>query len=67
MDCDRLARQSFGMLKICKNHIHSTFELCLWKKKMKKKEGEKVEAFKFGFSNLLTVGETFGVDVALDY
>ena len=39
MDCNRLARESFGMLKICKNLV--LFELCSWKKnKKKKKEDE---------------------------
>ena len=31
MGSNRLARHSFGMLKICKDRL--LFELCLWKKK----------------------------------
>ena len=33
MESNRLARQSFGMFKFCKDHIHVHFELILWKKK----------------------------------
>ena len=42
MGSNRLARQSFGMLKTCKDRI--LFELCLWEKKeeiRKKEEGRK--------------------------
>ena len=57
MESKRLARQSFGMLKIHKDRI--LFELCLWKKKEeeKKKKVNKIEIFKFGFSNLLKFSE----------
>ena len=61
MGSNRLARQSFGMLKIRKDRI--LFELCLWEKKeerRKKKEEErrrkkmnKIEIFKFGFFKLV--------------
>ena len=54
MGSNRLARQSFGMLKIRKDRI--LFELCLWKKKEEEEEEEerrkkmnKIEIFKFGF------------------
>ena len=57
MECNRLARQSFGMLKIRKDRI--LFELCLWEKKEEEEEEEeeeerrkkmnKIEIFKFGF------------------
>ena len=59
MDCNRLARQSFGMLKICKNCV--LFYLRLWKKKEeRKRKMNKIEIFMFGFSNLLKVSGTFG-------
>ena len=58
MGSNRVARQSFGMLKIRKDRI--LFELCLWKKKKKeKKEKErrkkmnKIEIFNFGFFKLV--------------
>ena len=55
MGSNRLARQSFGMLKICKDHI--LFELCLWEKKEeeeeRKKKMNKIEFFKFGFFKLV--------------
>ena len=37
------------------------------KKKKKKKEVNKMEIFKFDFSNLLKVSGSFGVDIALEY
>ena len=65
MGSNRLARQSFGMLKIRKDRI--LFELCLWEKKEeRRKKMNKIEIFKFGFSNLLKVNGTFGVDIALE-
>ena len=64
MGSNRLARQSFGMFKICKDCI--LFELFMWKKKERKKRN-KMEIFKFGFSNLLKVSGTFGADIALEY
>ena len=36
MDCNRLARQSLGMLKIRKNRV-----VCSWKKKKKTKKKKK--------------------------
>ena len=39
MECNRVARQSFGMLKIRKDRI--LFELCLWEKKERKKKKKK--------------------------
>ena len=65
MGSNRVARQSFGMLKICKDHI--LFELCLWKKKERRKKMNKSKFSSFGFSNLLKVSGTFGVDIALEY
>ena len=41
MECNRLARQSFGMLKIRKDRI--LFELCLWEKKEEEEEEEEEE------------------------
>ena len=47
-----LARQSFGVLKICKDSIH--FELCLRKKKEdEERKMNKPEIFKFGFFKLV--------------
>ena len=61
MGSNRLARQSFGMLKTRKDRI--LFELCLWEKKERKKERKKkeerrkkmnkIEIFKFGFFKLV--------------
>ena len=39
MGSNRLARQSFGMLKIRKDRI--LFELCLWEKKKERKKKKK--------------------------
>ena len=66
MGSNRLARQLFGMLKICKDRI--LFELCLWKKKEeeRRKKMSKIEIFKLGFLNLLNVSGTFVVDIALE-
>ena len=60
MDSNRLARQSLGMLKICKYLILLS---SAWEEE--RREMNKIEIFKFGFSNLLKVNGTFGVDVAL--
>ena len=67
MGSNRLARQSFGMLKIRQDHI--LFELCLWEKKerRRRKKKNKIEIFEFGFSNLLKVSGTYGVEIALEY
>ena len=74
MGRNRLARHSFGVLKICKDLI--LFELCLWKKKERKKERKKEEEerrltkSKFSslfFSNLLKFSGTFELDIALEY
>ena len=55
MGSNRLATQSFGMLKFHKNRV--LFELSLWKKK-KEEEGRKkmnkTENFKFSFFKLVT-------------
>ena len=60
----RLARQSFGMQKICKDCI--LFGLIPWKKKeQEKNEDEQNEILKF-FLNLLKVSGTFGVDTVLE-
>ena len=47
MEINRVARQSFGILKIRKDRI--IFELCLWKKKQKKKEDEQNRNFQLRF------------------
>ena len=39
MECNWLARQSFGMLKIRKDPI--LFELCLWEKKERRRRKKK--------------------------
>ena len=66
MESNRVARQSFGMLKIREDRI--LFELCLWekderRKKVRKKERKmnKIAIFNLSFSNLLKVRGTFGV------
>ena len=66
MESYRLARESFGMPKILKDCM--LFELCQWKKKdeERRKEMKKIEIFKLGFSSLLEVSETCGVDKALE-
>ena len=66
MESSRLARQLFGVLKIRKDSIH--FELCLWKKKEKEERRKKMKRrnFKFGFSKLVKVSRTFGVNIALE-
>ena len=54
MESNRVARESFGMLKFCKDHV--LFELCLWNKKEKgerRKKMNKIEIFKFGFFKLV--------------
>ena len=56
------------MLKICKNYV--LFELCLWKKKEeegRRRKINKIENFKFGFSNFLKVSGTFGVNITSVY
>ena len=37
------------------------------KEEERRKKMNKIEIFKFGFSNLLKVSGTFGVDVALEH
>ena len=62
MGSNRLARQSFGMVKFYKDCI--LFEFCLWKKK-RKIEDEKNRNSCLIFSNLLKVSGNFGVDITL--
>ena len=65
MESNRLARQSSGLLKICKDRV--LFELYLWKKvRKKRKKMNKIKIFKLFYSNLFKVSGTFGVDIALD-
>ena len=58
MGSNKLARQPFGMLKISKDLI--LFELCLWKKKEKRKKKierrkkmNKIKIIKFAFFQLV--------------
>ena len=64
MDCNRLARQSFGMLNI-REAVYFLSYAC---GKRQKKEVEQNRNFHvcFFFSNLLKVSGTFGVDITLD-
>ena len=53
MKSNKLAKQSFGILKICKDR--ALIELLLWQKKESKKERKYmniIKIFKFGFSKL---------------
>ena len=58
MESNRLARQSFGMLKIRKDSILFELHVCLWKKKgerkkERRKKMNKIEIFKLGFFKLV--------------
>ena len=70
MGNNRVARQSFGVFKIHKNHIlfgAMSVEEETRRKKDRRKKMNKIQIFKLGFSKLLKVSGTFGVDIALEY
>ena len=68
MNCNRLARQSFGMLKIQKNRVLLSYACGRRRKKEKERtKMNKIKICKFGFSNLLKVIGIFGVDITLEY
>ena len=67
MGSNRLAKQSFGLFKICKDYI--LFELFLWKKKEERRR-KKMNKIKFStlvFSIVLKVSITFTVDIASEW
>ena len=64
MESNRVARQSSGMLKIRKDRILLSFACGGRKKKERRRKMNKIEIFKFVFSNLFKVSGTFGVDIA---
>ena len=57
MDCNRFARQLFGM--------YSFSYAC--EEERRRKKMNKIEIFTFVFSNLSKVSETFGLDIILEY
>ena len=70
MCSNRLARQSFGVLKFAKTVYFLSYACGRRKKEGEERRREKInkiEIFKFGFSNLLKVSGPFGVDIRLKY
>ena len=55
MGSNRLAKHSFGMLKICRNSVLFELHVYLWikKERRRRKKMNKIKHFKFGFFKLV--------------